>query len=156
MEYEYSFAVSAIDEYIKFCNDNNFNFIDVIKQTRIIYRNKNKTIARLTIEDNQKTVKKLDFKEDKLTKKDLNVRKESKSLLFDDDNAVESILEFLRYRKDNTIVRTRMIYEKVNIRFEIDKYEQPNQNFVVAIEGEKKEVDQVYKELLEINKKYKI
>ena len=101
-------------------------------------------------------MKKLDFKEDKLTKKDLNVRKESKSLLFDDDNAVESILEFLRYRKDNTIVRTRMIYEKVNIRFEIDKYEQPNQNFVVAIEGEKKEVDQVYKELLEINKKYKI
>ena len=49
-----------------------------------------------------------------------------------------------------------MIYEKVNIRFEIDKYEQPNQNFVVDIEGEKKEVDQVYKELLEINKKYKI
>lgn len=155
MEYEYSFNVTSIDEYIKFCKQKKFKLINKIKQTRIIYRNKNKTIARITIEEGKDIVKKLDFKEDKLSNKDLVVRKESASLSFQNEEEVESILDFLEYKKDNTLIRTRTIYEKENVKFEIDEYEYPNSNYVVAIEGDKKETDLIYKELSEINKLYK-
>jgi len=156
MEYEYSFGVKSIDEYINFCKKNKFKLVSKIKQTRIIYRNANKTMARITIEEGKNIVKKLDFKEDKLENKDLIIRKESASLTFENEEEVESILNFLEYKKDNTLVRTRTIYEKENVKFEIDEYEQPNTNLVIAIEGNKKETDLIYKELSEINDLYKI
>ncbi len=156
MEYEYSFNVKSIDEYIKYCKRKKYKLTNKVKQTRMIYRNKNKTIARITIEEGSEIVKRIDFKEDKLTKDDLIIRKESDSLLFQDDAAVESILNFLGYEKDNTLIRKRTIYEKKNVKFEIDEYEYPNLSFVVAIEGDKKETDLIYKEILEINELYKI
>ncbi len=154
-EYEYSFNVKSIDEYINFCKKNKFKLISKFKQTRIIYRNPNKTMARITIEEGKKIEKILDFKEDKLTNNDLNVRKESKALKFEDNDAVESILEFLNYSKDNTLIRNRIVYIKENVKFEIDEYECPSKNYVVAIEGEKEQVDLIYNELSEINKIYK-
>lgn len=156
MEYEYSFVVKSIDEYINFCKKNKFKLVSKIKQTRIIYRNANKTMARITIEEGKNIVKKLDFKEDKLEKQDLIIRKESASLTFENEEEVESILNFLEYKKDNILVRTRTIYEKENVKFEIDEYEQPNTNLVIAIEGNKKETDLIYKQLSEINDLYKI
>lgn len=155
MEYEYSFSVTSIDEYLKYCRKNKYKLVSKIKQTRTIYRNKNKTMARITIEEGKRTVKKLDFKEDKLTNQDLNIRKESASMSFKNIDEIENILNFLEYEKDNTLIRVRRIYEKDNVKFEIDEYQYPNSNFVVAIEGDKKQTDLVYKGLSEINAMYK-
>ena len=155
-EYEYSFNVKSTSEYINFCKKNNFKLISKFKQTRIIYRNPNKTIARITIEEGNKINKVLDFKEDKLTNNDLNIRKESKALKFEDNDAVQSILEFLNYSKDNTLIRNRIIYIKEDVKFEIDEYEYPSKSYVVAIEGDKEQVDLIYNKLSEINKIYKI
>ena len=155
MEYEYSYRVTNIEEYINYCKKNNYKLIGIVKQTRIIYTNKNKTIARITIEDDGNITKKLDFKEDKLSKEDLIVRKESAALTFENDKDVENILDFLEYKKGKTIIRKRTIYEKDKVKFEIDEYEKPEICFVVAIEGEKEETDLVYNELESLNKIYK-
>ena len=45
--------------------------------------------------------------------------------------------------------RKRYVFEKNNVRFEIDKYREPAMN-VVAIEGLKENVDDVYNDLREI------
>ena len=82
-----------------------------------------------------------------LLDQDLIERRESLPINFDDEKAVESILEFLHYSKDNTLIRTRYVYEKNNVKFEIDEYEQPRKTFVVAVEGEKTQVDAVYNEI---------
>ena len=58
--------------------------------------------------------------------------------------AVDSILDMLEYTKDKTLIRTRMVYKKRNVIFEIDKYDAPEVMFVVAIEGEKEDVDRTY------------
>lgn len=156
MEYEYSFKVKSVNEYLSFCENHGFKLISKIKQTRIIYRNQNKTMARITIEEGDSIIKKLDFKEDKLTSEDLNIRKESKELIFDDIDAIQSILDFLNYKKDNTLIRTRSIYTKGKVKFEIDQYECPDNSLVVAIEGNKEDVDLVYKELENLNNMYKL
>ena len=149
-EYEYSFKVENIDKYIDYCNDNDYKLIDKTIQTRTLYRNSNKTMARITIneyDDNTKMF--LDFKEDNLNDDILKIRKETKPLEFNDIETIKSILEFLEYKEDITLIRTRTIYEKGNVKFEIDKYESPEVYNVVAIEGEKEDVDKVYKELEE-------
>lgn len=155
MEYEYSFNVTSINEYINYCVKNNYKKEKEVKQTRIIYRNCNGTMARITIDKAERVIKKIDFKEDKLSKCDLNIRKESLSLEFDDEKAIKSILNFLDYKEDNTLVRTRIVYKKEDVIFEIDKYEKPSKELVVAIEGNEKKVNEVYKELKSINEKYK-
>ena len=148
MEYEYSFKVDSIDKYIDYCNNNGYELIDKVKQTRTLYRNSNKTMARITINEYDNNTKMfLDFKEDNLTDDILKIRKESLPLEFNDIESIKSILEFLDYKKDITLTRTRIIYEKDNVKFEIDEYESPEVYNVVAIEGEKEEVDKVYNEL---------
>lgn len=148
MEYEYSFKVDSIDKYIDYCNNNDYELIDKVKQTRTLYRNSNKTMARITINEYENNTKMfLDFKEDNLTDDILKIRKESLPLEFNDIESIKSILEFLDYKKDITLTRTRIIYEKDNVKFEIDEYESPEIYNVVAIEGEKEEVDKVYNEL---------
>ncbi len=143
-EYEYSFKVESIERYIDYCNNNGYELIDKVKQTRTLYRNSNKTMARITINDNKMF---LDFKEDNLTEDILKIRKESLPLEFNDIKSINSILDFLEYKKDITLIRNRKIYEKDNVKFEIDEYESPEVYNVVAIEGEKEEVDKVYNEL---------
>ena len=143
-EYEYSFKINDITKYIDYCKNNNYKLVEEVKQTRTLYRNSNKTMARITI-NNDKMF--LDFKEDNLTDDILKIRKETKPLEFNDIEVVNSILKFLEYEKDITLIRTRIIYEKGNVKFEIDQYESPEIYNVVAIEGEKEDVDKVYKEL---------
>ena len=122
--------------------------IEKIKQNRTLYRNNNKTMARITIKENNKIKEKiLDFKEDNLTEDILKIRKESLPLKFENIEEAESILEFLEYKKDITLIRTRIVYEKNNVKFELDEYESPNKYCVVAIEGNKEEVDKVYQEI---------
>jgi len=147
-EYEYSFKTDDITKYINYCNNNDYKLIDKVKQTRTLYRNSNKTMARITIneyDDNTKMF--LDFKEYNLNDSILKIRKESLPLEFNDIESINSILEFLNYKKDITLIRNRIIYEKDNVKFEIDKYESPEVYNVVAIEGKKEEVDKVYNEL---------
>ena len=68
-------------------------------------------------------------------------------LVFEDDEAVFSILEFLGYVKNTTLIRQRSVFEKGAVKFEFDVYEQPRKTCVVAVEGDRKEVDAVYEEL---------
>lgn len=143
-EYEYSFKTDDITKYINYCNNNDYKLIDKVKQTRTLYRNSNKTMARITINDNKMF---LDFKEDNLNDDILKIRKETKPLEFSNMESINSILDFLEYKKDITLIRNRIIYEKDNVKFEIDKYESPEVYNVVAIEGKKEEVDKVYNEL---------
>ena len=49
-EYEYSFEVKNLTPFINYCEENNYNLTNKNKQSRTIYRNANKTMARITIE----------------------------------------------------------------------------------------------------------
>ena len=89
----------------------------------------------------------MDFKEDKISESVLNVRKESLPIDFTDINAVESILDFLNYKKDNTLIIRRYTFEKNKVKFELDEYTQPKIAYIVAIEGEKDLVDKTYKDV---------
>ena len=149
-EYEYSFKVENIDKYIEYFKNNDYKLIDIVNQTRILYRNDNKIIARITSNEYDNNTKMfLDFKEDNLTDDILKIRKETLPLEFNNIEIVNSILDFLEYKKDITLIRKRIIYEKENNKLEKEEYKSTKLYNVVAIEGEKEEVDKVYNELEE-------
>lgn len=145
MEYEYSFEVKSLDKYIEYCENNNYKKVSQKKEKRIIYRNENKTMARITIEDDKDAL--LDFKDDILNGEVLIERRETPKLYIHDMNTVLKMLEFLKYNKDNILDRERIVYKKGCVTFELDSYNEPRKSYVVAIEGEKEETDKVYKEV---------
>lgn len=57
-----------------------------------------------------------------------------------------SLIEILNLNRKIVLKRKRYVYEKENVKFEIDEYIEPLMN-VIAIEGKKEEVDRVYKHL---------
>ena len=57
-----------------------------------------------------------------------------------------SLIEILNLNTKKVLKRKRYVYEKENVKFEIDEYIEPLMN-VIAIEGKKEEVDRVYKHL---------
>ena len=63
------------------------------------------------------------------------------------------MLEILGYHKDKTLKRRRFVYKKGEVKFEIDEYLEPEQCYVVAIEGENEAVDSVYDEVSSLNNK---
>ena len=135
--------------------ENGFSLVSESQQTRTIFRKADKTMARIT-EDKTKncSVFSLDFKEDKLSSNVLNVRKESKALVFDDLDAVLSVLDFLNYSKDNVLNRTRFVFEKDSIICEIDIYDFQKDEVVVSIEGQDYVgVDAFYKKFMEYTNK---
>lgn len=149
-EYEYSFKVTDINPYIKYCENNNFEKLEESSQIRILYRNINKIMARITTTEkngNKRVV--LDFKDDNQSNDRLKVSKETLPLDINDDNseAIDSILDMLEYKKDKTLIRKRIVYCKDGVTFELDSYSSPQAMFVVGIEGEKTKVDLVYNEL---------
>lgn len=152
MEYEYSIIVKDIDKYIDYCKKNKYVLKKQMRQERLIYRNDG-NMARITkeYEVNGSAKLYLDFKEDRISNDDLIVRKESKTISFDNFENCENILTFLGYQIDmmNILDRTRIVYVKDDIKFEIDSYEKPKKCFVLAIEGKKEKVDEVYSELKE-------
>ena len=155
-EYEYSFKVNDIKDYLLYLEDNGYKLISNTNQQRILYRNDNKTMARITIEETgNRKVKKLDFKEDKLTDEDLTVRKETKPIIFTSGEEIDDVLKFLGYYKDKVLKRNRRVYKKGKVKFEIDKYEYPFKDYVVALEGDKDAVDKEYENLKDINDKNK-
>ena len=78
MEYEYSFEVKSLDKYTQYCENNGYKKVSQKKEKRIIYRNDNKTIARITIEDDKDVL--LDFKDDILSEEVLIEKGNSKTL----------------------------------------------------------------------------
>ncbi len=146
MEYEYSYTVDDLSKVLDYL-DNNYKFIEKYKEQRVIYRNSNHTMARITYKNNEMF---LVFKEDKLSDKELIERKESKSIKIDDLESAENILSFLDYKKDNSMIRYRSIYEGNNIKFEIDEYLEPKKAYVISFEGDKDICDKVNETIKEL------
>ena len=155
-EYEYSFKVSSIKPYIEYCEKNDYKKESEILENRKVYENKYNPniIARIT-----KTVIGLkeqivfDCKNVKEERQDLKESQESIPLVFNksDYSTIESILKTLEFKLVADNIRTRYVYKKNEIKFEIDDYKIPKAQ-VVAIEGNKEEVDQLYFKLKQIIK----
>lgn len=152
-EYEYSFKVESIKPYLEYCIENNYKKESEVKQNRIVYENKhtNDIIARITkkIVDNKETST-FDIKNVGVRDKNLKDSTESIPLLLTDENKniIESIIKTLDFYEAANNYRTRYVYKKNGVKFEIDNYIQPKMQ-VVGIEGNKNEVDKIYNELVE-------
>ena len=148
-EYEYSFKVKSLDEFINYCTINKYRKIEDYKQVRTLYKNGSKVMARITkniYED--KTLEILNFKENNLDDNVLTISNETEDLIITKENRkfVNSLIEILNLDKIKVLKRNRVVYKKGNVKFEIDEYISPKMK-VVAIEGLKKDVDRVYSEL---------
>ena len=136
IEQEYSFKVTNIKPFIKYCKDNDFKKIEKTEQVRTLYKKEDKTMLRLTVKKSgRKVIKEMDFKQDILSDDVYIERKESLPITYEDDEAVNSIIDFLGYKKDIELVRTRYVYEKNKVKVEIDDYNSPEEMLVVSIEG---------------------
>ena len=156
IEYEHSFNVENIEPYINFCKQNGYKEKSIVTQNRIVFENKiNKNIiARLTTEFfDGKEVTELDFKNVNTKKDDLNISTESLPLTVTVENkkTILSMLNTLEFFEAANNLRTRYVYIKDNVKFEIDDYIRPQMK-VVAIEGLKKEVDMVYEQVKHFKK----
>lgn len=149
-EYEYSFKVNNLKSYIDYCEKNNYEKIEESLQTRVLYKNSNKTMARITTKE-KNGVKKtfLDFKDDNESNDTLKVCRETLPLEVLDSNkeAIDSILDMLGYTIKKALIRKRFVYFKDEVTFELDEYTSPDIMFVVGIEGNKEKVDKIYIEL---------
>lgn len=155
-EYEYSMKVKDIKPFINYCKKNNYNLINKTTQKRVLYRNDNKILARITTiqEDKSKNIF-LDFKDENESDDTLKISRESGKIdvtgKMNFVNAVLSMLEFDFYKE---LDRVRYVYTKDKVIFEIDEYLKPEMK-VVGIEGNKEEVDKIYKVLENEIKKWK-
>lgn len=157
-EYEYSFKVKDINEFIQYCAHNGYQKKEEYLQTRILYKNGSPIMARVTENIyNDRSEKILNFKDDNLNDNVLKTSRESEDLIVNDENQafVDSLIEILNLTNQKVLKRRRYVFEKNNVKFEIDEYIEPVMN-VVAIEGLQVEVDIVYKELKEIIKRNKV
>ena len=151
-EYEYSFKVKEIEPFIDYCVNHDYKLKKEYEQTRILYKNGGKVMARITkniYKDEEFEI--LNFKDDNLSDSVLKVSRESKDLKINDENRefVQSLLEILELKESKKLIRKRYVYAYNNVIFELDKYTNPSMN-VVAIEGTKYQVDSVYGDLKSI------
>ena len=144
-EYEYNFKVKDLSPYINYCKKNNYKE-EIINQKRIVYENifDNNKLARLTTNNDKVII--LDYKQVNYNDGVLKKSKETKPQLI--TNLKETIDKLIKegYIKTSNLIRTRYIYTKEGIKFELDDYKKPNMK-VVAIEGSKTKVDKLYKEI---------
>lgn len=148
-EREYHTKINSIEAGKRFAVGHKFDLIFSAEQNITIFRNENKTMARITENTcSSWTSTILDFKEDKLGESPLSIRRESKAMEISDMEATLSILDFLGYKKDNTLRRNRWVYTKGDITIEIDEYLEPEASFVLSIEGNDYDaVDVLYHEI---------
>ena len=154
MEYEYSFKVNDIKPYINYCKENGFEKIKEYSQTRTLYTCGNNILARITKQEEKGvTSTVLDFKDDNDSDETLKVSRETIPLVVNDENkeAIMSMLDIFGYKIKKELIRKRYVYKKEDTTFEIDDYTSPEIMHVIAIEGEKEQVDKVYNEVKEIN-----
>lgn len=147
IEYEYSFKVKNLEPYIKFCESEGYEKESEAFQIRELFTSNNGVLARITTKNTkngEKTV--LDFKDENDSEEILKNSRETIPLTITNDTreAINSILNILGYKKIKHLDRKRTVYKKRNVTFEIDNYSSPEIMYVVAIEGEKEEVDKVY------------
>lgn len=157
-EYEYSFKVTNIEQYIEYCKNNNYELKEEYNQTRTLYKNDGKVMARITKNEYEtNSIEILNFKDNIPSDNTLNICRESKDLIVTDDNKefVNSLIDILDLKEDKTLKRKRYVYTKNNVKFEIDNYTSPVMN-VIGIEGLKNEVDEVYNELKNIISETKV
>lgn len=145
-EYEYSVKVKDIEPFINYCKENKYELINRTSQKRILYRNNNKILARVTtIEEGKSKNVFLDFKDENESDNILKVSRETGKInVTDNMDFVKNILSMLEFDFHKELNRVRYVYAKNNVKFEIDEYIKPEMK-VVGIEGNKEEVDKVYK-----------
>ena len=156
-EYEYSFKVKSTKDFINYCIQNKYKKIEDYKQVRTLYKNGGKVMARITKNTYENNVVEiLNFKDDNLSDNVLKVSRESEDLYITKDNRkfVSSLLEILDLKVSIILKRKRVTYKKGNVKLEIDEYTSPKMK-VVAIEGNKEEVDIIYNEINNIIEKNK-
>lgn len=80
-EYEYSAKVKDIEPFINYCKENNYELINKTTQKRVLYRNSNKILARVTIieDGNSKNIF-LEFKDEKESDDVLKISRESEKI----------------------------------------------------------------------------
>ena len=151
-EYEHSFKVKSILPYLEYCKQNGYTEFDVVTQNRVVYENSNSDhiIARITTETvggKERIV--FDCKNVGSKRKDLNISSESipMELTEETKKIVLSMLEVLEFYVAADNLRTRYIFKKEGVTFEIDDYIRP-QTQVVAIEGKEEAVEKVYSDIL--------
>ena len=154
IEYERSFNVENIEPYLKYCEENGYELLSKVKQNRVVYECKHNPhiIARITTETvNNKTTVLFDYKNVEKSNADLKISKESIPMLVTEENkdVVLSILNVTDFILQSDNHRTRFVYQKDDVIFEIDSYTKPQIMQVVAIEGNKEKVEQIYLELKE-------
>ena len=146
-EYEYNFKVKSLEPVFMYLKENNYKEIFNKKQNRIVYENiKNRNIiSRITSNDEDYL---FDFKNKSYETETLKILKESLPLKIkkEDIENVKSILDVLGFEQTSNIVRTRFVFVKDEVKFEIDDYIKPKM-LVVAIEGKLDKVDKVYNEV---------
>lgn len=152
-EYEYSFKVKDVNPYIEYCKDNDFDEIFKNDQIRDWYQNDTSINARVTINKiNGEDEIIVDFKEEDKSDEILKETRESLPLKVENNiDAINSILDILGYKIDVHVARIRRVYKKGNVKFEIDEYTKPEIMNVVAIEGEKEIVDDIYESIKNLN-----
>lgn len=157
-EYEYSFKVKSISDFIQYCQENHYKVVEEYKQVRTLYKNGGHVMARITTNTYEdKKVSILNFKDDNLSSNPLKISRESEDLVITKENKkfVDSLIQILDLTNIKKFKRKRIVLKKKNVIFEIDQYTSPKMN-VVAIEGKKEEVDQVYASIKNIILKNKI
>ncbi len=146
-EYEYSFKVKSLEPVFMYLKENNYKEIFNKKQNRIVYENiKNRNIiSRITSNDEDYL---FDFKNKSYETETLKISKASLPLKIkkEDIENVKSILDVLGFEQTSNIVRTRFVFVKDEVKFEIDDYIKPKM-LVVAVEGKRDKVDKVYNEV---------
>ena len=152
-EYEHSFKVKSILSYLEYCKQNGYTEFDVVTQNRVVYENSNSDhiIARITTETVGEGKERIvfDCKNVGSKRKDLNISSESipMELTEETKKIVLSMLEVLEFYVAADNLRTRYIFKKEGVTFEIDDYIRP-QTQVVAIEGKEEAVEKVYSDIL--------
>lgn len=152
VEYEYNFKVDDIGVVTKFCEENGFILASKTSENRVVFENRQnrKIISRLTTtfgESEKVTV--WDFKNVGKNDNLLKVSKESEAMKLDEAGIkiARSMLEVMDFEQSADNLRTRYVYEKNDVKFEIDDYTRPEMK-IVAIEGEKNQVDKLYQILI--------
>lgn len=155
-EYEYNFRIDDVAPVIAYCEKNGYNFVSKTWQNRRVFEfggksaGNSKIISRITsTKIDGKLVTDWDIKNVDRKDSTLKISQESMALQIDEENIATAIsmLETMDFKMSADNIRTRYVYKKDGVTFEIDDYERPAMK-VVAIEGDKEKVDQVCQEFL--------
>ena len=96
-EYEYSFKVKNIKDFLNYCKNNNYKKQEEYFQIRTLYKNGGAVMARITENEyEEKSEKILNFKDDNLNDKILKTSRESKDLIITNDNE-EFVMSLINY-----------------------------------------------------------